>query len=251
MKSITNPPKRKSNKRQGFTLVELIVVIVIILILSAVLVPQVLRYITRAQKAVCAENKHVVYLHSAAAYTDGTYSTLEEAFNSLYDNEKESCPSGGTYTIVMADDGYSGQIICSVHDDNDNDGNDNINNDDSNNNDNVNNDDNEEALDPVKNFMVGDFLVNVDGKLEDHSEKSIPGGMILYHKGDYYFTRNQTWISLNNITSSGDVVKINSTTPVEASKAKLGDFSIINGQLYVYSSRWNIEWKPVNAIKQN
>lgn len=41
----------KAKSKKGFTLVELIVVIVIILILAAVLVPQLLRYVDRANQA--------------------------------------------------------------------------------------------------------------------------------------------------------------------------------------------------------
>lgn len=49
---IKNLKKRMKNKK-GFTLVELIVVIVIILVLSAVMVPSVLRYIEKANQANC------------------------------------------------------------------------------------------------------------------------------------------------------------------------------------------------------
>lgn len=43
--------REKTRGKKGFTLVELIVVIVIILILAAVLVPQLLRYVDRANEA--------------------------------------------------------------------------------------------------------------------------------------------------------------------------------------------------------
>ena len=44
-------PDRKN--KQGFTMVELIVVIVIILVLAAVLVPSLLKYIDKANQAKC------------------------------------------------------------------------------------------------------------------------------------------------------------------------------------------------------
>lgn len=49
---IKNLRKRCKNKK-GFTMVELIVVIVIILILAAVLVPQLLKYVDKANEATC------------------------------------------------------------------------------------------------------------------------------------------------------------------------------------------------------
>lgn len=46
---------KKSNRKNGFTMVELIVVIVIILVLAAVLVPSLLKYIRKAQEAAAIE----------------------------------------------------------------------------------------------------------------------------------------------------------------------------------------------------
>lgn len=48
---------KKKHSTAGFTLVELIVVIVIILILAAVLVPQLLKYVDRANQAKCAQQR--------------------------------------------------------------------------------------------------------------------------------------------------------------------------------------------------
>lgn len=42
---------KKAKANNGFTMVELIVIIVIILVLSAVLVPSLLKYIDKAQRA--------------------------------------------------------------------------------------------------------------------------------------------------------------------------------------------------------
>lgn len=46
---------KKSDRKKGFTMVELIVVIVIILVLAAVLVPSLLKYIRKAQEAAAIE----------------------------------------------------------------------------------------------------------------------------------------------------------------------------------------------------
>lgn len=54
----------KENKKKGFTLVELIVVLVILAILAALLVPALTGYIDKAKnKAIIAETRQTVRLH--------------------------------------------------------------------------------------------------------------------------------------------------------------------------------------------
>lgn len=59
---------RKSKK--GFTLVELIVVIVIILVLSAVMVPNVLKYVEKSQKANCKADAGTILVDLQAQIAD-------------------------------------------------------------------------------------------------------------------------------------------------------------------------------------
>lgn len=108
--------KRQMNdlRKKGFTLVELIVVIVIILILGAVLVPNVLRYVSRAQAAACAENRHSVLIELTSAYTDGEFASLDAAFAEVIKKHGETCPNKGTYSLDVSENSMP-KITCSFH----------------------------------------------------------------------------------------------------------------------------------------
>ncbi len=60
--------RSKAKSKKGFTLVELIVVIVIILILAAVMVPSMLKYIDRANKANCKADAATILSQVQADY---------------------------------------------------------------------------------------------------------------------------------------------------------------------------------------
>lgn len=62
---------KKTNKKKGFTLVELIVVIAILIILTAILVPVVSGYIQQAQDATAMANARTVYSAACAAVALG------------------------------------------------------------------------------------------------------------------------------------------------------------------------------------
>lgn len=69
--------KRAQNKK-GFTLVELIVVVVIILILAAVLVPSLLKYVEKANKANCKADAATLLSQLQADYAAGLASDVTD-----------------------------------------------------------------------------------------------------------------------------------------------------------------------------
>lgn len=67
--------KLKDNKKKGFTLVELIVVLVILAILAALLIPALTGYINKAkEKSIVAETRQVVM--AAQTIADEQYGTI-------------------------------------------------------------------------------------------------------------------------------------------------------------------------------
>ena len=105
---------KKNNK--GFSLVELIVVIAIIAILSGFLAILYVQHLKEARAAVCLENRDRLYEEMNTTYADGTYDSLDEAYDKLMENYKNRklCPSKGTYSWEANGDGIN-QIVCSVH----------------------------------------------------------------------------------------------------------------------------------------
>lgn len=98
--------KLKENKKKGFTLVELIVVLVILAILAALLIPALTGYIKKAkEKQITAETRQVVM--AAQTLYDEQYgkaavdATITFAFDKTA-NAKSS-ENGGTITLSQAD----------------------------------------------------------------------------------------------------------------------------------------------------
>lgn len=133
--------KNKYNNK-GFTLVELIVVIVIILILGAVLVPNVLKYVSHAQKARCASDCHSLQVAYASSYVESNEVNLSsnDSFKTIMNQALVSCGNGdaniletasglnisgfcnsGVITAIRDKDGRV-SLTCNVHGGSDNAG---------------------------------------------------------------------------------------------------------------------------------
>jgi prepilin-type N-terminal cleavage/methylation domain-containing protein len=102
---MTDYKEHKKKRNDGFTLVELIVVIVILAILAAILVPALLGYIDKAKKSK-------VYLNAKNCLT------ATQAMLSQYYAEGKALgklnDSGGTYVYTAEDDGSQDPLASQV-----------------------------------------------------------------------------------------------------------------------------------------
>jgi len=96
-------------KEQGFTLVEVMIVLVIIGIIAAIAVPSLMGFTDRAKEQACEAN--IKALETAvAAYSAAHDGDLPDELDDLreYFDELPDCPFSGDYTI-----GDGGIITCS------------------------------------------------------------------------------------------------------------------------------------------
>lgn len=97
-------------KSDGFTLIELIVVIAILGIIAAIAVPRLAGFKSRAEERVCAANRKTVERLYSSFLLENEYG--ESAFNQfIIENFDEVCPVGGV--ITYEDE----KVKCSLHED--------------------------------------------------------------------------------------------------------------------------------------
>lgn len=79
--------KERCKNKKGFTMVELIIVIVIIVVLAAVLVPNLLKYVDKANQATCKNNAATiltqVQAETAEEFATGTATPANITVNSV------------------------------------------------------------------------------------------------------------------------------------------------------------------------
>jgi prepilin-type N-terminal cleavage/methylation domain-containing protein len=104
------------NRRTGFTLVEIMIVIAIIGLLAAVAVPNFMRAQRKAKEQVCAMNRDQIDSSKQLWCTENKKSekdtpSEDEIRVYLKDSKFPQCPGGGTYSINPVD----AKCTCTVH----------------------------------------------------------------------------------------------------------------------------------------
>lgn len=108
---------------QGFSLIELIIVIAIMAILAAALAPQLIKYIEKSRRNVCVQNMGLIDEAIRLEYTDERENYKNYGQNitdlstvKLYDGTE--CPGGGKYSIdviALSDGDIQISVTCSKH----------------------------------------------------------------------------------------------------------------------------------------
>lgn len=97
-------------KSDGFTLVELIVVVAILGIIAAIAVPRLTGFKSMAEERVCDANRETVERMYTAFLVKNDIDHENSIFNQfLAENFDEICPTGGGISYE------DGKVKCSVH----------------------------------------------------------------------------------------------------------------------------------------
>lgn len=106
--------KMKENKKKGFTLVELIVVLVILAILAALLIPALTGYIDRAKnKSIIAETRQIVMAAQTLAdeqYAEDASKNPTLNNDDILDLADLKGKSAGTISDIVWDKNNNGKI---------------------------------------------------------------------------------------------------------------------------------------------
>lgn len=98
------------NRRKGFTLMEMLVVIAVIAVLTAVAIPTFSGSLDAAKEATCAANRRAAYAEMNIAAMTGEGETPEQ----ILARYQGKCPSRGKYTVETSAHGVL-SLFCSKH----------------------------------------------------------------------------------------------------------------------------------------
>ena len=101
-----------NKKSDGFTLVELIIVIAILGTIATIAVPRIAGFKSMAEESVCATNRKTVERMYIAFLVENDIDHEDSIFNQfIVENFDEICPFGGVISYK------DGKVKCSIHDD--------------------------------------------------------------------------------------------------------------------------------------
>ena len=105
---------------QGFTLVEIMIVVAIIGILSAIAIPNFVRNRNEAQRKTCIANMKLIETSAENWRTENKMELIGDDWKTKllgstnYIEIEPKCPAGGTYSVTIDGTSEAVEVVCSL-----------------------------------------------------------------------------------------------------------------------------------------